>query len=263
MKKILVIISIGVLIPTAFSLKAQDTLLVATTGPNVLGSNELQWTNRLGYNNSQYYTQMPYGHATIHGIGLASSLRLGVGIHTELTLDLDAVSTFGKTFDSSSVARFATSFVPTLGVRLNLYKGHGWLPQTTFVTTLSVDSRPGTDLWFLQPKVGLQFRDRMGRHWLLDYSLAYSWNQFTNILLSFDNRPWQYSLVARWLPNDHLMFGIGVENGYDHIDAFWQATPNLQVSLQGNARGGWLIAMGQDMSTVDLQLGLHWLLPAL
>lgn len=255
------LLPLAFLLPSAALQAQDDTLLVAASGPNVMAKNELMWSNRIEYCNQQHFWNEPFGHSNVHGFALGSGLRLGMGLRSELTLDLNAVTNIGRLFDSAAVSRLSTDFVPTVGARVMLYEGRAWLPQVAFRTELSMRRYDGTDLWHMQPLVGLQFRNRIGRRWLLDYSVGYTWTKFTTALAEpFRERPWRYAVTARWLPTARLMLGVGVEDGYDRLEACWQASPDLLVSIQGSARGGWLIANGIGMSAVDLRLGLQWLL---
>lgn len=151
-----------------------------------------------------------------------------------------------------------TSASPRVGVRMELFGGRGVLPQVTFVTELSVNKAKGYDYWCLQPLLGLQFRNRIGRYWMLDYSLGYSWNRLPYYYVDYGNPSFLYSLFARWLPTDRLMLGVGVENSAVQLEARWQATPELQLSLQGNYRVGYDLFEGVYSS--DVKVGLHWLL---
>ena len=240
---------------------AQDTVnspLVTTTGPNVLGKGELQWNTQMEYYHLQHFWDAPYGHTTTHGIGLEGNLRWGIGHKAELMFDLNSVTNYGKQYDSSAMRNYGTLFTPSVGVRLELFEGRGWLPQVTFGTEVSLRKLSGYDFWFVQPTVGLQFRNRLGRHWLLDYSLGYGWNPMTSYFMEYGNPNFRYSLFARWLPTDRLMLGLGVENGADVLEARWQATPDLQLSLQGNLQVGygWL----EGTFSGDVRVGLHWML---
>ena len=258
-KKILLLACAGMMLTAVSPMQAQDdTLLVSTSGPSVLGKNELLWSNRMEYFDYQAFFSSPYGHETIHGIGLGSNLRLGIGMRSELTLDLNSVTYIGKMYDSSAVSHLGTNFVPAVGARVMLYEGRGWLPQVAFRTELSLMSWTGTDLWFLQPQVGLQFRNRMGRHWLLDSSIGYAWNG----LPDYGHNPFSpalpYSIAARWLPSSRLMLGIGVENGSEWLEAAWQASPDLMMSFRGSIRHKRIVPFFESLC--DVQLGLQWLL---
>lgn len=191
---------------------AQDTVsnpLVTTTGPNVLGEGRIQWNSQIEYHHVGYNGgSMDFNS---HSFGLSSGLRFGIGSRAELTLDLAGAY---NTFDTVNFHN-TTSITPAVGAKLRLFDGRGLLPQTSFFTHVAAPfgQNAYNDRWYflVQPEIGFQFRNHLGRSFLVDYSLGYSWNRYSFEDIDFTNHV-QYSLYLRWLHSERLLTSIGISN---------------------------------------------------
>ena len=171
----MLVMSLFALLGAATAHAQDENPLVATTGPNVLGQGKIQWNSQLEYMHYEWTSFGPLANdLTNNSLGVGTSLRFGVGSRAELTLDL-AGNYSNLTGDS---LRNTCWLTPSVGARLLLFDGRGWLPQVAFFTHVSVPvgQNAYSDKWdsYVQPEIGLQFRNRLGQRWLLDYSLGYS-----------------------------------------------------------------------------------------
>lgn len=189
---------------------AQDTnILVSTTGPNVLGAGHIQWNNSLEYFHER--NKLGVYHYNIHSFGLSTNMRFGIGSRAELTVDLGGAY---NTFDTVNFHN-TTSITPAVGAKLLLFDGRGLLPQTSFFTHVAAPfgQNAYNDKWYslVQPEIGFQFRNHLGKSFLVDYSLGYSWNRYSVEDVDFTNQV-QYSLFLRWLHSERLLTSIGISN---------------------------------------------------
>lgn len=241
--------------------RAQDTTpLVATTGPNVLGQGRIQWNSQFEYMHWAWKGML--GSKSGHNLGTATGLRFGIGNRAELTLDLAG---------SYSTTNDLFGFTPAVGAKLQLFDGRGWLPQTAFFTHISAPSsqdaysrewRPS----YLQPEIGLQFRNRVGGRFLIDYSLGYMWNLYSSSNSIDPVNQLQYSLAGRWLATDCLMLGLGISNrNIFHetaadMELRYQASPSLQLSLSASVQAG-ASDYGLDATDeIHALAGISWML---
>ena len=242
---------------------AQDTnILISTTGPNVLGAGHIQWNSSLeyyhyGYNGANL-------HFNTHSFGLATGMRFGIGNRAELTLDLAGAY---NTFDTTSFHN-TTGFSPAVGAKLLLFEGRGWLPKTSFFTYVAapVQQNAYNERWntLVQPEIGFQFRNRLGKWFLLDYSLGYSWNRYSSAI-DFDmNNQVQYSLYLRWLHSERQMTSLGISNrnsihapGVD-IETRRQLTDDLQLTVAASLAAGYGLGVGFSDRIHGL-IGINWM----
>ena len=252
--------------------------ILATSGPNVLEKGGKLWHNELSYeylNNSALET-------TVRSISLGSIFRLGVGHSTELNFNLAAGHL--QSVNASNVKSHSEMLVPAVGVKVALFEGRGVLPQIAFNTDVafprSIYFGEQSDVDFLrpQPTVGLEFRNRIGSRFTIDYSLGYSWHSY-----GYDT--WddglRYSLAFNALLTDRLALGIAWGKGNFHalndggtsisntvttylcnnVNAtlLYQATPELQLSLQGHIQAGSAMDNWSQYSTTSsVTAGFNW-----
>lgn len=247
-----------------------DTLnpLLSTTGPNVLGSGRIQWSSSLDYYHlSQKYNQGQSVMAS-NSFGATTSLRFGVGNRAELSLNVSgAYSRFnlqGINITSSN----AQNYYPSVGVKLLLNEGRGWLPKVSFYTHVGLAIGQNTyqsNQWFkqVQPEIGLMFRNNLGGGYVLDYSLGYMWNALSGPGIDIKNQI-QYSLFARKLVGNRYTFGVGFGNNNSahrfagDLEFRYLANPNLQLSTR---LGGTFGFQSTDYSSqAHALLGVHWTL---
>ncbi len=254
---------------------AQDTVnpLVSTTGPNVLGSGHIQWNTTLQWDHLKYFTQEDI-------LGANTGFRFGVGNRAELTLDVKASHYSFIPFsqnqnhvqaDSNNLptADNFTTVAPSVGARLLLYEGKGWLPKVAFNTSVALASVSGRD-WaadetLVQPTIGLSFRNDLGKGWMLDYALNFTWNSHYP---AQNYPPASLSVFARWLATDRLMLGAGFTTASwsevfrGTFEVRYLATPDLQLSLQGGMSGIESLGVwnGSISITTHLMAGVSWTL---
>jgi hypothetical protein len=260
---------------------AQDTVnpLISTTGPNVLGSGHIQWNTALKWDHFKtVFKEDIYGANT--------DLRFGIGSRAELTLGVKAYhddynsypgnsyvynsyqdNIIGTVIDDRYLFDNNTGIAPSVGARLLLYEGKAWLPKVTFYTSVALATITGrqwtADETLVQPTIGLSFRNNLGKGWMLDYTLDFSWNRH---FPRQDYYPASLSVFARWLATDRLLLSAGFSTpGWAEIfkgvfELRYLATPNLQLTLQGGLSGG--SGMGFDRSTFETNLlaGVSWML---
>ena len=203
-------VTIGVATAHAQDTIRENTPLLYTTGPNVLGNGRIQWNNHIEYHHVGS-TVGAYDYNS-HCFGLATGFRFGIGSRAELTLDIEGQYC---TFDNDHFHN-TTGFTPSVGAMLLLYEGKGLLPQTAFYTHVAtpVYQNAFNEKWaaIVQPEIGFQFRNRIGKSFLVDYSLGYSWNRYSqDDHLDFSDQV-QYSLYLRWLHSERQITSIGVSN---------------------------------------------------
>lgn len=254
----------------ATTANAQDTVnpLIATTGPNVLGAGHIQWNTALKWDHIKTAIQ-----EDIYGAN--TDLRFGIGSRAELTLGVKAYHydfkslpiLNGTVLDNRHLFNDYTGIAPSVGARLLLYEGKVWLPKVTFYTTVALANITGrkwtADETLVQPTIGLSFRNNLGKGWMLDYTLDFSWNRH---FPRQDYYPASLSVFARWLATDRLLLSAGFSTpGWVEIfkgvfEVRYLATPNLQLTLQGGLSGG--SGLGAVSSTVETNLlaGVSWMI---
>lgn len=247
-----------------------DTLnpLLSTTGPNVLGAGRIQWSSSLDYYHlSQKYNQGQSVMAS-NSFGATTSLRFGVGNRAELSLNVSGAYSRLNTQGVNIAPSNAQNYYPSVGVKLLLNEGRGWLPKVSFYTHVGLAIGQNTyqsNQWFkqVQPEIGLMFRNNLGGGYVLDYSLGYMWNALSGPGIDIKNQI-QYSLFARKLVGDRYTFGVGFGNNNSahrfagDLEFRYLANPNLQLSAR---LGGTFGFQSTDYSAqAHALLGVHWTL---
>ena len=254
---------------------AQDTInpLVSTTGPNVLGSGHIQWNTSLMWDHMRSFNIN--GTVGFDGVGARTGFRFGIGNRAELTLGVEA-SHYSITERERSMAGSVISvndlisptnmkIAPSVGARLLLFEGRGWLPMVTFNTSIAMAATKGYKYesdTVVQPTIGLEFRNDLGKGWMLDYAVDFTWNR---------NSPRQnfpattLSVFARWLATERLLIGAGFKtpNWTEPFKGLFEvrylATPNLQLTLQGGLSNGNSLGSYWAMET-HVVAGVSWML---
>ena len=254
---------------------AQDTInpLVSTTGPNVLGSGHIQWNTSLMWDHTRNFNIN--GTVGFDGVGARTGFRFGIGNRAELTLGVEAShSVFNKRERSMAGSVISVNelisptnmkIAPSVGARLLLFEGKGWLPMVTFNTSIAMAATKGYKYesdTVIQPTIGLEFRNDLGKGWMLDYALDFTWNR---------NSPRQnfpattLSVFARWLATERLLIGAGFKtpNWTEPFKGLFEvrylATPNLQLTLQGGLSNGNSLGSYWAMET-HVVAGVSWML---
>ena len=254
---------------------AQDTInpLVSTTGPNVLGSGHIQWNTSLMWDHMRNFNIN--GTVGFDGVGARTGFRFGIGNRAELTLGVEA-SHYSITERERSMVGSVISvndlisptnmkIAPSVGARLLLFEGKGWLPKVTFNTSIAMAATKGYKYesdTVIQPTIGLEFRNDLGKGWMLDYAVDFTWNR---------NSPRQnfpastLSVFARWLATERLLIGAGFKtpNWTEPFKGLFEvrylATPNLQLTLQGGLSTGNSLGSYWAMET-HVVAGVSWML---
>lgn len=247
-----------------------DTLnpLLSTTGPNVLGAGRIQWSSSLDYYHlSQKYNQGQSVMAS-NSFGATTSLRFGVGNRAELSLNVSGAYSRLNTQGVNIAPSNAQNYYPSVGVKLLLNEGRGWLPKVSFYTHVGLaigQNAYQSNQWFkqVQPEIGLMFRNNLGGGYVLDYSLGYMWNALSGPGIDIKNQI-QYSIFARKLVGDRYTFGVGFGNNNSahrfagDLEFRYLANPNLQLSAR---LGGIFGFQSTDYSSqAHALLGVHWTL---
>ena len=254
---------------------AQDTInpLVSTTGPNVLGSGRIQWNTSLMWDHTRNFNIN--GTVGFDGVGARTGFRFGIGNRAELTLGVEAShSVFNKRERSMAGSVISVNdlisptnmkIAPSVGARLLLFEGRGWLPMVTFNTSIAMAATKGYKYesdTVVQPTIGLEFRNDLGKGWMLDYAVDFTWNR---------NSPRQnfpattLSVFARWLATERLLIGAGFKtpNWTEPFKGLFEvrylATPNLQLTLQGGLSNGNSLGSYWAMET-HVVAGVSWML---
>ena len=254
---------------------AQDTInpLVSTTGPNVLGSGHIQWNTSLMWDHMRNFNIN--GIVGFDGVGARTGFRFGIGNRAELTLGVEAShSVFNKMELSMAGSVISVNdlisptnmkIAPSVGARLLLFEGKGWLPKVTFNTSIAMAATKGYKYesdTVIQPTIGLEFRNDLGKGWMLDYAVDFTWNR---------NSPRQnfpattLSVFARWLATERLLIGAGFKtpNWTEPFKGLFEvrylATPNLQLTLQGGLSNGNSLGSYWAMET-HVVAGVSWML---
>lgn len=247
-----------------------DTLnpLLSTTGPNVLGAGRIQWSSSLDYYHlSQKYNQGQSVMAS-NSFGATTSLRFGIGNRAELSLNVSGAYSRLNTQGVNIAPSNAQNYYPSVGVKLLLNEGSGWLPKVSFYTHVGLAIGQNTyqsNQWFkqVQPEIGLMFRNNLGGGYVLDYSLGYMWNALSGPGINIKNQI-QYSIFARKLVGHRYTFGVGFGNNNSahrfagDLEFRYLANPNLQLSAR---LGGTFGFQSTDYSAqAHALLGVHWTL---
>jgi len=254
---------------------AQDTInpLISTTGPNVLGAGRIQWNSNLEWFHADEQSTITSMRYNI--LGANTEVRFGVGSKAELTVGLGGNHALHRSTyihldgeepieaDPNNI-----SFAPSVGAKLLLYEGKGWLPQVAFNTNIALANTSGNTLQphnytAVQPTLGLSFRNTLGKRWMLDYSLGMTWNKRYPIPTY---QVFSGSLYARWLATDRLLLGAGFSSGNwaepfcGDFEVRYLANPNLQLTLQGGFSGGIQTESSIGTTRAHLLTGVSWTL---
>lgn len=257
--------------------------LLSTTGPNVLGEGRIQWNTTLQWDYLQYtYISNSNYYRKYNGLGANTGLRFGIGSRTELTLGVEAFHYIYKTNRDKSggvdavdvgdqinanLAPDNMCVAPSVGTRLLLYEGKGWLPKVTFNTAVAMAAVHGR-MWaddevLVQPTIGLSFRNDLGKGWMLDYALDFTWNRHYPIQ---NYPPATFSLFARWLATDRLLLGAGFSTATwtePFIGAFevrYLVSPDLQLTMQGGVSGGGRLGIWSGSVQTHALAGVSWMI---
>ena len=251
--------------------------LLSTTGPNTIGKGHLQlsgaatgytWRQEMEMYNGEV---LSIHHDRYQEFGGSIGLRYGFGSRFELfTHVAGAHSQYHYELDSTILNGTQPQFIPSLGLKMMLYEGgHGWVPQMSLYARVDLPRKAryidhehvDYDL-AIEPVLGMQFRNHLVRRWVLDYGLSYGF--FKKPIgvrrvnaLQRDN-PLQFNLMARWLVTDHLMISAGMENVGGVAEVLWQATPDLQLKLQGGLAAG--VGFRTGMLETTALLGVTWMI---
>jgi hypothetical protein len=201
-------------------------------------------------------------------------VRFGVGSKAELTVGFGVNHTF---YDRTYLHFLGTEqpiktdpnnilVAPSVGVKMLLFEGKGWLPQVAFHTNIALASNSNKTYFpknytVVQPTLGLRFRNQLGKRWMLDYSLDMTWNKLYPIE-SFEGL--SASIYARWLATDRLMLGAGFSSGNwgepfcGDFEVRYLANPNLQLTLQGSFSGGIETESSLGTTQAHLLTGVSW-----
>ncbi len=240
----------------AFTAHAQnDTVspLISTTGPNVLPAGNIQWKNQFGFSNISYDGTSMNSRA----FTFDSRVRFGIGHRTELSLSLNAAK--GSIISLNEDKELYGTLLPSIGAKLFLFEGEGWKPMIAFNTSLGfpilhnrlIEDGLVEKEFIVRPTIGLQFRNRLGSRWLLDYSLDLTW-VYAGLPLVIP------TLQARWLATDRLMLGAGIDEDGWNLSGLYQVTPDLQLSLKG--RYSLISNFTRGISDAHAFVGINWMI---
>lgn len=252
--------------------------LLSTTGPNTIGKGHLQLSGQaswFGFSNDweEYATNgsaIP-GHDYWRELGGGIGLRYGIGNRFELFANMSGAHARDRfAFSFGTFSDTLTTFTPSLGLKMMLFEGgHGWEPQVSAYALIDVPmvniNNSGFDVAGNggQPVLGLQFRNRLGRRWALDYGASYRFNTGrpignTIVYALQRDKPFQFNIMARWLATDRLMVSAGMENVGGVAEVLWQATPTLQLKAQGGLAAG--VGFRTGMLETNALMGINWML---
>ena len=248
---------------TSSSQPSDENPLFQTTGANVIGAGKIELNGALDYYyfSKDYPEDNPY-HLRIDRFGANLGARFGIGHRAELSVSL-AGSTAASEQNLTRHNFFSSgTLTPSVGARLLLFGGRKWIPMVTFHTQISFPMSffpkyfKSSFQYAVQPLIALQFRNRIGQKWALDYSLGYMWGQ--SVPASHLLGALRYSIFARCLITDRFMLGFGIENSGAKIEALWQLKPDLQLKAQSSfsaAFGGGM----QSFESYSL-IGINWMI---
>ena len=262
---------------TANAQADSTNVLFLTSGPGVLGSGRLM----AGFSAQWDCTEVLGGGGRYNYYGADAGLRWGIGGKAELTLGLGwytasiaypTVTSSAKDVLFDTVDRYyIRNLQPSIGARLNLYEGRGWLPQVTFNTKITVPFTLSTN--FCNPDslspyghamMSLQFRNIIGKRWAIDYSAGVWWHQTTGIY-GVNRAEWEpeFTIFGRWLATDRLMLGVGYRHEWEShrsaMEVTWQDTPELQLKAEASFGMG-MRAVNDGMLDIHTLVGLNWML---
>lgn len=255
--------------------------LLSTTGPNTVGKGHLQLSGDANFYSFRQNTEMSDAtvhHQNIRVFGGGLGLRFGLGSRLELSAGFSGAFEhyhyeFNWTATTDTVIdNTLPKLEPSLGVKMMLYEGgYGWVPQVSAYWFYRHrlcryrDSKWDTPIGGMGNVLGLQFRNRMGSRWVLDYGLSYCFSDARSLgigantvyALQRDN-PFQFNWMVRWLATDKLMVSAGMENVGGVAEVMWQATPSLQLKVQGGLAAG--IGFRTGALETNALAGVNWMI---
>lgn len=239
-----------------------ENTLFQTTGANVIGAGKIEMNGALDYFyfNKEYHQTNPY-HLRSDLIGANLGVRFGIGHRAEFNISL-AGNTSANEYNLTRNEFFSSGiFTPSVGARLLLFGGRKWVPMVTFHTQVYFPMSFGSNFQYdVQPLIALQFRNRIGERWALDYSLGYMWGKMWGKLVPAYHLlgALRYSIFARCLITDRFMLGFGIENSGAKIEALWQLKPDLQLKAQSSFSA----AFGGGMEHFESYslIGINWMI---
>lgn len=243
---------------TSSSQPSDENPLFQTTGANVIGAGKIELNGALDYYyfSKDYPEDNPY-HLRSDLIGANLGVRFGIGHRAEFNISL-AGNTSANEYNLTRNKFFSSGiFTPSVGARLLLFGGKKWVPMVTFHTQVYFPMSFGSNFQYdVQPLIALQFRNRIGQKWALDYSLGYMWGK--SVIASHLLGALRYSIFARCLITDRFMLGFGIENSGAKIEALWQLKPDLQLKAQSSFSA----AFGGGMEHFESYslIGINWMI---
>ena len=251
--------------------------LLSTTGPNTVGKGHLQLSGEASWYSWAQELEMYNGNVTsIHRdnyreLGGGIGLRYGLGSRFELFGRVaGGQSQYHYELDSTTLNGTQPQFISSLGLKMMLNEGgHGWVPQVSVFAKVdlprraiySADGQVDYAL-AIEPALGMQLRNHLGSRWVLDYGVSYGFFKspfgVRRVYALQRDNPLQFNLMARWLATDKLMISAGMENMGGKAEVLWQATPTLQIKVQGGIAGG--VGFRTGMLETNALLGVNWML---
>ena len=245
--------------------------LLATSGPNTVGAGHLQLSGALTWDYLGYEsTLIPVVGDPVHEIvkdnafAAGFNLRYGLGRYFELNAGVDGF--FSHSIidtNGSSIHEYGKGFSPYIGAKFYFYQGGGerWVPRMALAAGLSnlmtVHNGRLDVNYYAAPRLDLQFRNRLGRRWTLDYSVGID-GAPTRIGVRAMAVDIRYSLFARWLATDRMLLSAGVENDECRLEMLYQAKPDLQLGVQAGINAG--MGFGFGMLQTFSMVGVNWML---
>lgn len=276
----LITVSLGSSTMQAQTDASDSNSLWRLTGPNVLPARTLQWNNSFEWSFGNLET------LNVRDNQLTGSTGLRYGIAGRADLNLAFEGGWVHEYNADNGTTFNTHMLAAVvGAKIGLFEGRNALPQVAFRTDIAFPFRLYGDesiytLQKIQPSVELDFRNRIGRRWSVDYTVGYAWHEYGYD--TFDDGIY-YSLSANFMATERLLLGLsfsrqkvrglagsdfhltdtqGLRNHLVNLTALFQATPRLQLSLQGNMQAGGASydPLNSIRVATELRLGLHWLI---
>ena len=259
--------------------------LLSTTGPNTVGKGHLQLSGMASWYGLSWdreeYVNIPWDlyssptvnvHDTYRELGGGLTLRYGLGSRFELMAGLTGADMrYHCDFSSSVNGDTLPMLMPSLGLKMMLYEGgKEWMPQVSAYWVyrhklVGNDGEWDSPIGGRANVLGLQFRNRLGSRWALDYGVSYNFsdaqrlgvNSRTVYAVQHDRR-FQFNLMARWLATDRLMVSAGMENVGGVAEVMWQATPALQLKAQAGFAAG--LGFRTGIMEAKALLGVNWMI---
>ena len=251
--------------------------LLSTTGPNTIGKGHLQLSGQASwFSFSQDWEEYATNGSVIpmhdywRELGGGIGLRYGIGNRFELFANVTGFHSRDRfEFSTGTFSDTLTTFSPSLGLKMMLFEGgHGWEPQVSAYALIDLSVVKSGNRWDVlgngtEPVLGLQFRNRLGHRWVLDYGVSYRFNTGrpignTTVYVLQRDKPFQFNIMARWLATDRLMVSAGMENVGGTAEVLWQATPTLQLKAQGGLAAG--VGFRTGMLETNALVGINWML---